>query len=60
MKEKSLQQALENERKDVSQQDALLQEAEIILFKSRLSDRNILDNLKFYNSSFEFLDDDEI
>ena len=49
MKEKSLQQALENERKDVSQQDALLQEAEIILFKSRLSDRNILDNLKFYN-----------
>jgi hypothetical protein len=60
MGDKTLQQALENERKELSQQDILLQEAERILFKSRLSDKNILDNLKFYNSSFEFLDDDEI
>ncbi len=60
MKSKSIQQALENERKDISQQDALLQEAEQILIKSRLSEKNILYNLKFYNSSFEFLDDDEI
>jgi hypothetical protein len=56
----NLQQALENERKELSQQEALLQEAQRILFRSRLSDKNILDNLKFYNSSFEFLDDDEI
>jgi hypothetical protein len=60
MKEKSIQQALENERKELSKQDVLLQEAERILFKSRLSEKNILNNLKFYNSSFEFLDDDEI
>ena len=60
MADKTLQQALENERKELSKQEALLQEAERILFKSRLSDKNILDNLKFYNSSFEFLDDDEI
>src|ERR1700752_3058861 len=56
----NLQQALENERKELSQQEALLQEAQRILFKSRLSEKNILDNLKFYNSSFEFLDNDEI
>jgi len=60
MADKTLQQALENERKELSHQDALLQDAQRILFKSRLSDKNILDNLKFYNSSFEFLDDDEI
>ena len=60
MSGKSIQQALESERKQLSQQDLLLQEAERILFKSRLSEKNILDNLKFYNSSFEFLDDDEI
>jgi len=60
MYNKSLQQALEAERKKPSQQDALLQEAERILFKSRLSEKNILDNLKLYNKSFEFLDDDEI
>ncbi len=60
MADKTLQQALENERKELPQQEALLQEAQRILFKSRLSDKNILDNLKFYNSSFEFLDDDEI
>ncbi|HKC67395.1 MAG TPA: hypothetical protein VKG26_04145 [Bacteroidia bacterium] len=58
--DKSLQQLLENERKELSKQDALLQEAERILSRSRLSEKNILDNLKFYNSSFEFLDDDEI
>lgn len=58
--EKNLQQLLEDERKELSTQDALLQEAERILIKSRLSEKNILDNLKFYNSSFEFLDDDEI
>jgi hypothetical protein len=60
MADKTLQQALENERKELSHQEFLLQEAQRILFKSRLSDKNILDNLKFYNSSFEFLDDDEI
>ena len=60
MADKTLQQALENERKELPQQEALLQEAQRILFKGRLSDKNILDNLKFYNSSFEFLDDDEI
>lgn len=56
----NLQQALEKERKEPSGQDALLQEAQRILFKSRLSEKNILDNLKFYDSSFGFLDDDEI
>jgi hypothetical protein len=60
MADKTLQQALENECKELSQQDSLLQDAQRILFKSRLSDKNILDNLKLYNSSFEFLDDDEI
>ncbi len=60
MADKTLQQALEKERKELSQQEALLEEAQRILFRSRLSDKNILDNLKFYNSSFEFLDDDEI
>ena len=58
--DKNIQQLLEDERKELSKQDALLQEAERILIKSRLSEKNILDNLKFYNSSFEFLDDDEI
>ncbi|MEO8762343.1 MAG: hypothetical protein ABI388_12275 [Bacteroidia bacterium] len=59
MRSKNLQQALESERKQLSQQEKLLQDAERILFKSRLSDKNILDNLKFYNKSFEFLDDDD-
>jgi hypothetical protein len=58
--DKNLQQLLEDERKELSKQDALLQEAERILIKSRLSEKNILNNLKFYNSSFEFLDEDEI
>ena len=57
---KRIQQLLDNERKEASKQDALLQEAKRILIKSRLTEKNILDNLKFYNSSFEFLDDDEI
>ncbi len=60
MRSNNLQQALESERKQPLQQDILLQEAERILLRSRLSDKNILDNLKFYNKSFEFLDDDEI
>ena len=60
MRNKNLQQALERERKQPLQQDVLLEEAERILFKSRLSEKNILDNLKLYNKSFEFLDDDEI
>jgi len=37
-----------------------LQEAEKVLIQSRLSDKNILDNLKFYKASFEFLDEEEI
>jgi hypothetical protein len=56
----NLRQALNSERKRRSQQEILLQEAERILFKSRLSEKNILDNLKLYNKSFEFLDDEEI
>ena len=47
---KRIQQLLDNERKEVSKQDALLQEAKRILIKSRLTEKNILDNLKFYNN----------
>jgi hypothetical protein len=57
---KNIQEALESEKKHLSQQDHLLQEAERILLKSRFLEKNILANLKFYNSSFEFLDDDEV
>ena len=49
MAEKSLQQLLKNEQKDISKQDALLQEAERLLIDSRLSEKHVLNNLKFYN-----------
>lgn len=51
---------LQKERGSLSREDELLKEAERILVKGRLSEKNILDNLKFYNSSFEFLDDEEL
>lgn len=51
---------LDRERNATSKEDALLQEARKVLVQGRLSDKHILDNLRFYNSSFEFLDDEEI
>ncbi len=60
MRKTNLHKALEKQGNQVSQQDMLLQQAQRILVQSRLSEKNVLDNLKFYNKSFQFLDDDDI
>ncbi len=51
--------ALQREKKNTSKEDRLLAEAKKELIRNKLHDRNILSNLKFYNTSFEFLDDEE-
>jgi len=56
----NIEHLLQGERKRTSTEDLLLSEARKVLIQSRLTDKNVLDNLKFYNSSFEFLDDEEI
>lgn len=52
--------ALLAEKKRVTREEQLLAEAQKVLIRGKLSNRNILDNLKFYNTSFEFLDDEEV
>jgi len=52
--------SLLGEKKRTSKEEQLLAEAKKVLIKNKLSDKNILDNLKFYKTSFEFLDDDEL
>jgi len=54
----SIQKALETERNRTSKEEQLLLEAKKVLIQSRLTDKNILDNLKFYKTSFEFLDEE--
>jgi hypothetical protein len=53
-------QALQKERLRTSREDRLVAQAREQLIRSQLNERNILDNLKFYNSSFEFLDEEEL
>jgi hypothetical protein len=60
LKSINIEQSLQQEKSKNSTEDMLLEEANRILLKNRLNEKNILDNLKFYNSSFEFLDDDEV
>jgi len=51
---------LHREKKRTTKEEQLLAEARKVLIQNKLNDRNILSNLKFYNTSFEFLDDDEV
>lgn len=55
----NIEEQLLRERGKTSREDQLLAEARKILIQNKLTDKNILGNLKFYNSSFEFLDDEE-
>jgi hypothetical protein len=55
----NIEQILTSEKRQTSKEDQLLAEAKKILIQNKLSDENILGNLKFYNSSFEFLDEEE-
>jgi hypothetical protein len=59
-KEMDIARLLSYEKKRVSREEELLAEANRILVQNRLADKNILDNLKFYTSSFEFLDEEEV
>lgn len=56
----NIERELVREKNCTSKEELLLQEAKKLLVQSRLSEKNILDNLKFYKSSFEFLDEEEI
>ncbi len=51
---------LAKEKKSTSGEEKLLDEAKKLLIQNKLKERNILSNLKFYNTSFEFLDDEEV
>lgn len=51
---------LQGEKRRTSKEEQLLAEAKKVLIQNKLTDKNILSNLKFYNSSFEFLDDEEL
>lgn len=51
---------LQREKARTSKEDQLVAEAQKLLIRNKLNEKNILSNLKFYNSSFEFLDDDEL
>lgn len=53
-------QTLEREKSHASNEERLLLEAKKVLTQARLTEKNILDNLTFYKSSFEFLDEEEI
>jgi hypothetical protein len=56
----NIENELAEEKLRTTKEDQLLQEAKKVLIQSRLTEKNILDNLKFYKSSFEFLDEEEI
>lgn len=52
--------ALRGEKNRTSKEELLIAEANRVLIQNKLKDKNILSNLKFYNTSFELLDDEEI
>ncbi|MGZ3862402.1 MAG: hypothetical protein ACXVPN_03205 [Bacteroidia bacterium] len=56
----NIEDILLSEKQRTSAEDKLLTEARKVLIQGRLTEKNILDNLKFYKSSFEFLDEEEI
>ncbi|MGZ3866034.1 MAG: hypothetical protein ACXVC6_03360 [Bacteroidia bacterium] len=56
----NIEDILRNEKQRTSAEDKLLSEANKVLVQGRLTEKNILENLKFYKSSFEFLDEEEI
>ncbi len=55
-----IQRTLEGEKSHSSKEEQLLLEAKKVLIQGRLTEKNVLDNLSFYKSSFEFLDEEEI
>ena len=55
-----IEQELVNEKNPLTKEEQLLLEAKQVLIQSRLTEKNILDNLNFYKSSFEFLDEEDI
>jgi hypothetical protein len=55
-----IEKELAGEKSHASKEEQLLLEAKKILIQNQLSEKNILDNLKFYKTSFEFLDEEEI
>lgn len=55
-----IEQVLKREKRRTSREDQLLAEAQKVLIRNKLREKNILSNLRFYNTSFEFLDDDEV
>lgn len=58
MRNSFLHKALIKERKkSLSDGEHLISEARSILVQNSLDEKHVLENLKFYNSSFEFLDD---
>lgn len=56
----NIENELFKEKNHATAEERLLHEAQKVLIKSRLTEKNILDNLKFYKSSFEFLDEEEV
>ena len=59
-KEFNIERELTNEKDGISAEDKLILEAKKVLIQSRLTEKNVLDNLKFYKSSYEFLDEEEV
>ncbi len=59
-KKLNIEHEFSNEKNNISKEDQLLLEAKKVLIQSRLTEKNVLDNLKFYKSSFEFLDEEEV
>lgn len=55
-----IRRVLQRQQKSTSKADKLLYEAQKALITGRITGKNVLDNLKFYQTSFEFLDDDEV
>lgn len=56
----NIEDILKSEKQRTSAEDKLLAEAHKVLVQGRLTEKNILENLKFYKSSFEFLDEEEM
>jgi len=56
----NIEDILRSEKQRTSAEDKLLSEANKVLVAGRLAEKNILENLKFYKSSFEFLDEEEM
>lgn len=51
---------LRKEKRRTSREEELLAEARKVLIRNKLHEKNVLNDLRFYNTSFEFLDDDEV